>query len=703
MIGLPVPDAGLGGRVQPARPGDPSRVGPYRTVGRLGVGGMGTVYAGIAPDGTRVAVKVIHPAQAGDPEFRARFRREVQLSARVQGPCLLPLLAADPDSDCPWLATAYAPGPTLTQHLAAHGPLKGGTLYAFATGTAQALAAIHKAGVVHRDVKPQNVVLTPTGPRVLDFGIAHATDGTSVTRTGVLTGTPGWISPEHYRNGAAGPEGDLFAWGALVAYAATGRLPFGSGAQEAIAYRVTSGVPDLHGIPERLKTILEQALGKEPSERPTAVETAETCARLLSAEATQILDRSENAEGSIAPTLVGNSVAAQWSVPAINDPAWPEPARTPGSSSRRRVVTIGLVAAAIVGAGMGGLLALRGNGDNGSSAAALPTTVRAGAQASAAKAEGTARAVPDSDDVAGLQDIDPRTILIPTDPLAGVTDTAFTRADDETQPAPGEWSASRAASGRAETDAETAIRNQVTAMLATKDMAFMKPTVTFNQRAQTVMVTGGPISTLTDDYKEVFRRAGQMAACATLATRLKDAPTSWPYGRFSVYWKDYEGEDEATLLGFGRATDGCFTQVAGQQQGTEEGMATAEIPSSDKAEIRVAGNTVKAVTAAWNARIAEGHGLEPFDRDDAISLGFDPVEKTMYVWAWDGSGALAGRAQQTHFQDVVTHTACPKLLAEYNANKRWNYTHWVIAAYQGNSATPQIFTSGDCLPSQSRP
>ncbi|WP_374101884.1 serine/threonine-protein kinase [Streptomyces sp. MC1] len=156
--------------MRPARPGDPSRVGPYRIIGRLGSGGMGTVHAGLTADGLRVAVKVIHPAQAEDPEFRARFRREVQLSARVQGPCLLPLLAAAPEADAPWLATAYAPGPTLNQYLADHGPLTGGTLYAFATGTAQALAAVHEAGVVHRDVKPQNVILTPAGPRVLDFG-----------------------------------------------------------------------------------------------------------------------------------------------------------------------------------------------------------------------------------------------------------------------------------------------------------------------------------------------------------------------------------------------------------------------------------------------------------------------------------------------------------------------------------------------------
>jgi serine/threonine protein kinase len=173
---------------------------------------MGTVHAGVTYDGMRVAVKLVHPEHAQDPEFRARFRREVALSSRVSGPHLVPLLAADPDAPTPWLATAYVPGPTLSRHVSEHRPLDEGSLYAFAAATAQALAAVHAAGVVHRDVKPANVLLTPSGPRVLDFGIAHAADGTSVTRTGVLTGTPGWISPEQYRQGTAGPAGDVFAW-----------------------------------------------------------------------------------------------------------------------------------------------------------------------------------------------------------------------------------------------------------------------------------------------------------------------------------------------------------------------------------------------------------------------------------------------------------------------------------------------------------
>ncbi len=644
---------------------------------------MGIVHAGLTSDGLRVAVKVIHPAQAEDADFRARFRREVDLSRRVQGPCLIPLLAAEPDASPPWLATAYAPGPTLNQHLADHGPLTGGTLYAFAAGTAQALAAIHEAGVVHRDVKPQNIVLTPAGPRVLDFGIAHAADGTSITRTGVMTGTPGWISPEHYRTGTAGPAGDVFAWGALVAYAATGRLPFGAGAPDVVAFRVMSGEPDLDGMPGQLRDIVEKCLAKEPADRMSAASAAEECGALLASQDTQVLGDGTAPE----PTRVGELVTAQWDMPPLDDPAW----HLPPTRSRRRTVATVLAAAVVVGGIVGGALTLPLDTES-----TTHDTADAQATPGGSSAPRTGPA-PSSTGTGEQPSADPRTVGIPKDPLLGVPDPAYTRADDPAQPRYDEWTRSTAAAGPDEKDVEEAVRKDMTSMLATKDMTFMEPTVTFNRRAQTVMITGGPISTLTDDYKEVFGRAGAMAACTALAHRLEGAPTTWPYGRYYVLWKDFDGHTEPTFLSFGQATDGCLPQTAGQWQGSETGIATATMPSSDKAEIRVADTVVKAVRSAWNTRAAGGrYGLTPFGRDDSVSLGFDPVERAAYVWAGDHTGGLVGRAQKSQFQQLVSKTVCQKMTTEYDRNASWNYTRWSVAVYQGNSGVAEFVGSGIC-------
>ncbi|GGW82650.1 serine/threonine protein kinase [Streptomyces galilaeus] len=685
--------AGTGGRIGSARPGDPSRIGPYRIIGRLGSGGMGTVHAGLTADGRRVAVKVIHPAQAEDPEFRARFRREVHLSARVQGPCLVPLLDADPAAASPWLATAYAPGPTLNHHVAESGPLTGGTLYAFATGTAQALAAIHAAGVIHRDVKPQNVILTPAGPRMLDFGIARAADGTSVTRTGVMTGTPGWISPEGYRTGTAGPEGDMFTWGALVAYAATGRLPFGIGAPEAVAFRVISGDPDLDGVPEDLVTVLERALAKEPSDRTTAASAAQDCSLLLSHQSTQVLSGVEGLE----PTRVGELVTAAWSMPALDDPTW----HAPAFPSRRRTITMALSAATLLGGIAGGVLAFTNSDDvSGTGVTAEQSTDETADAAQVPRADSATESTSSAESAGAVGSAespsDPRRVQVPMDPLAGVSNPAFTRAGDEAQPASDEWRASIVASSSEERAVAKAIREQMTSILATKEMGFMTPTVTFNKRAETVMVTGGPISQIPDDHLEVFRRAGEMAACTVLAHQLKNDPTTWIYGRYAVPWKSFEGDLEAPILGFGEATNGCHTRVAGVWHGDEAGLATATIPSSDKDEIRVADATDKAVTAAWNTETAGSNWLEPFSSDDAISIGFDPVEQAAYVWARDTDEVLLGRAQRANFQDAVSKTACRMMTAEYDNNNTWKYIRWSIAVFEGNSRIPELIGSGEC-------
>ncbi|MGW5248286.1 protein kinase domain-containing protein [Streptomyces sp. NPDC004129] len=332
--------------IAPLRKGDPARIGPYRILGRLGSGGMGTVFAATDAAGNKLAVKVVHHQQAEDPEFRARFHHEVEVLRRVEGPCLVPLMDADTTAEIPWLVTPFVPGLTLHQHVQTSGRLRGIQLHLFAAGCSSALAAIHEAGVIHRDLKPANVILSPQGPRVLDFGIAHTADGTAVTRTGVMTGTPGWISPEHYRDGRSGPAGDVFALGALIAYAATGRPPFGEGAADALAFRVMTGDPDLEDVPDALLEVVESALAKDPAHRPLASAMAQQTTSLLSRQPTQVLgDVHER------PTQVAELMASEWHLPTFEDPAWGMPA-----SRRRRtratLAAVGAISVALTAAGV---------------------------------------------------------------------------------------------------------------------------------------------------------------------------------------------------------------------------------------------------------------------------------------------------------------------------------------------------------------
>ncbi|AXI77638.1 protein kinase domain-containing protein [Peterkaempfera bronchialis] len=310
-------------RVLPLVDGDVAEIGPYRVLGRLGAGGMGIVYAGADRAGRRVAVKVVRAEIADDPSFRARFRREVDLLRRVTGPCLVPLLGADTDTARPWLATEYIAGPTLHDHLARQGTLGTGALLSLAAGVAGALARVHAAGVVHRDLKPGNIILAEGGPRVLDFGIAHVLDETSITRTGGWTGTPGWTSPEEYRGRRAGTAADVFAWGALVAYAATGRLPFGSGAPDAVAYRIMREEADTAGVPVGLLPLVRAALAKDPELRPEAAELVDACLRLLAAQP----PTPGAAAHAYTTTQVGGSaleaaIAGHWMPPTVADSPW---------------------------------------------------------------------------------------------------------------------------------------------------------------------------------------------------------------------------------------------------------------------------------------------------------------------------------------------------------------------------------------------
>ncbi|MEU5973694.1 bifunctional serine/threonine-protein kinase/ABC transporter substrate-binding protein [Streptomyces sp. NPDC047315] len=263
--------------MDPLKPVDPSSIAGYRLLGRLGAGGMGVVYLARSGAGELAALKVIRAEHAADPGFRARFRREVAVARRVTGPWVVRLLDADASADEPWLATEFVPGPSLGEAVAERGPLPERTVRFLGARLAAVLAAAHRGGLVHRDVKPGNVLLALDGPRLIDFGIARPTGATALTESGVMVGSPGFLAPEQARlegAGEVGPPSDVFALGCVLAYAVTGRRPFGTGAVAAIVYRTVHEDADLDGVPERggLLALVRSCLAKDPSARPTAPE-----------------------------------------------------------------------------------------------------------------------------------------------------------------------------------------------------------------------------------------------------------------------------------------------------------------------------------------------------------------------------------------------------------------------------------------------
>jgi serine/threonine protein kinase len=324
---------------------DPRSVGPYRLLGRLGAGGMGQVYLGRSAGGRLVAVKVIRPELAEEPGFRTRFAREVAAARTVSGLFTALVVDADLEGSVPWLATAYVAGPSLTEAVAAQGPLPVASVLTLAAGLAEGLEAIHAVGVVHRDLKPSNVLLAEDGPRVIDFGISRAAEATMLTQVGTVIGSPGFMSPEQAEGNVAGPPSDVFSLGAVLAFAATGEGPFGTGSTPALMYRVVHRPPDIARVPAQIRPVIERCLAKDPSQRPTSGDllaelgAGQLAADWLPAPLTEVFSRyvppgtavvaGRTAAGSTPPA----GIPAAGSTPPAGIPA--EPATTTGVSTPR--------------------------------------------------------------------------------------------------------------------------------------------------------------------------------------------------------------------------------------------------------------------------------------------------------------------------------------------------------------------------------
>jgi serine/threonine protein kinase len=344
------------------QPEDPREIGPYRLLGQLGNGGMGQVFLGMSAGGRPIAVKVIRTELATDPDFRARFRREVAAAQKVSG--LFTALVVDADLDCPvpWLATAYVAGPSLTEAVRGHGPLPVRSTLALAAGLAEGLGAIHAAGVVHRDLKPSNVLLAEDGPRVIDFGISEAAEASAVAGANVLIGSPGYMSPEQVLGADIGPASDMFSLGSVLTFAATGTGPFGTGSNAALMYRLVNTPANLGDVPGELRSLVGSCLAKFPGDRPTARELLAEVGALQPAPG-WLAESIMNSFIQDPPAPVADLAAAGKQVAVVENSAQPpRPGQPPrgstGGPGRHRIsrslasacITGGLVAGSAVAA-----------------------------------------------------------------------------------------------------------------------------------------------------------------------------------------------------------------------------------------------------------------------------------------------------------------------------------------------------------------
>ncbi|MEU5887202.1 serine/threonine-protein kinase [Streptomyces sp. NPDC047461] len=371
---------------QPLQVDDPPVVAGYRLAARLGAGGMGRVYLSHTAGGRPVAIKVVRPELADDPDFRRRFGREIKAARRVRGAYTAELIDADADARPPWLATLYVPGPSLAEAVHRRGPLPVPAVLWLMAGVAEALQAIHGEGIVHRDLKPSNVLLAADGPRVIDFGISLAADTTAYTATGAAVGTPQFMAPEQAVAGDITPATDVFALGQTAAFAALGEALYGDGPSATILYRIVHSEPDLSRLPEPLRPMLARCLAKDPQERATLAEVVEWCR--------QRLGRDADAGGG--PAVWREVTGPEMTVPApVPDPTpvhtmpliAPARATVPTVPERGRRRRTALIAGGVVAAGallVTGLVWKVGGGTDGAQGQG-PTTSSSTPDATASK------------------------------------------------------------------------------------------------------------------------------------------------------------------------------------------------------------------------------------------------------------------------------------------------------------------------------
>jgi serine/threonine protein kinase len=332
------------------QPGDPGSVGSYRLLGRLGVGGMGQVFLGVSPGGRKVAVKLIHPAHAETRQFRERFAREIEAARRVGGFHTAMVIDADPAANPPWMITAYIDGPSLQDIVYRDGTLPADRVRELGAALAEGLAAIHACGLVHRDLKPSNVILAADGPRIIDFGIARSVGAITLTTAGAVVGTYAYMSPEQVRGEPTGPASDVFSLAALLAHAATGRLPFGDDSAAAVMFRIVAEPADLAGLADpALYDLLTACLAKSPQARPEVRTVLAKLSGVVPSPPGTRPPRPAVSPTGFAATRTAEP-ATPTHLPAAPPPHTPQPPPGRSSRSRRKTTLLATGATAVLAA-----------------------------------------------------------------------------------------------------------------------------------------------------------------------------------------------------------------------------------------------------------------------------------------------------------------------------------------------------------------